>query len=102
MVRYVKRPVDKVEAERKALEQEISKHKRTIGDIEKVLEERAVLGELKGEEKKAMLAFEHPRLAAAGRRLKSLLGATNRKVEEAKKRYKSYAKKHPYKPIEFR
>jgi hypothetical protein len=101
MAKFVKRSVDKVEAERVALEQEIAKHKSTIADIEKVLGEREELGELRSMERKERFMLEHPKLASAGKRLKSLLGSTNRKVEEAKNRYKAYAKKHPYKPLAF-
>jgi hypothetical protein len=102
MAKFMKRPIDKVEAERIALAQEIRKHRQTIGEIEKVLGERKELGELESLERKERFMLEHPKLASAGRKLKSLLGSTNEKLEKAKNRYKAYAKKHPYKPLAFK
>jgi len=86
---------DPVEAERKALEAEIAKHKKAIGTVETVLQDRKKLELLKSEERKKKFLLQHPKVASAGRKLKALLGATSRGIDKATQKYKEYNKKHP-------
>lgn len=99
MVNNKKMVQDPVEAERKALEKEIVKHKRAIGTVETVLQQRKQLELLKSEEKKQKFLLQHPKVASAGVKLKQLLGTTHRGITKATEKWREYKKKHPPKKI---
>lgn len=101
MVNNKKIVQDPVEAERKALQKEIAKHKKAIGNVETVLQQRKQLELLKSEEKKQKFLMQHPKVASAGRKLKALLGATSKGISKATEKYKEYNRKHPPKKITF-
>lgn len=90
---------DPLEVERKALEKELAKHKRAIGNVEAVLQQRKQLELLRSEEKKQKFLLQHPKVASAGAKLKKLLGATSKGIAKATDKYKEYARKHPPKKI---
>lgn len=85
----------KIQAERKALEAEIRKHKSNIFNIEKILKERKQVEELRRQEQFAKISLEHPKLASAGRALKRVLKGSSDALAKATDRYKKYAKKRP-------
>lgn len=99
MAKNKKMVQDPIEAERKALEVEITKHKKAIGTVETVLQQRKQLELLKSEEKKRKFLLQHPKVASAGRKLKALLGASSKGISKATDRYKKWSKAHPPKKI---
>jgi len=92
-------PKNSLLAERKALEKQIEEHKRTLSNIQKILDERKQLENLKSEEKRQEFLLKHPHLAATATKLKTLLGSTHTKLTEAKAKYKKWSKEHPPKKV---